>query len=234
MTAQISPRIAALLRGEKPGAAQGGRLIFALDATASRELTWDMATQLQSRMFEEAAKIGGLSVQLVHYRGIDEVSSSAWFGNARELVNRMRAIRCESGSTKIERVLRHIKSEHERERISAAIFVGDAVEEKPGKLYDAATGCPPLFLFQEGDGVVVDINERGGFAFPPRDTSQPVEAVFRELARKTNGAYARFDAGAATRLGELLTAVAAFATGGLTALGNLKTDSAVKLLSQMK
>ena len=41
-----------------------GRLLFALDATASRQLTWDSACQVQAAMFREAAAIGGLDVQL--------------------------------------------------------------------------------------------------------------------------------------------------------------------------
>ena len=56
LPAQVSPRVAALL---KKSQAARGRLIFALDATASRELTWDMAATLQAAMFEEAARIGG-------------------------------------------------------------------------------------------------------------------------------------------------------------------------------
>ena len=60
-----SPRVAALLK--KTQAARG-RLAFCLDATASRERTWDLATSLHAAMFEEAAKIGGLDVQLVYYR----------------------------------------------------------------------------------------------------------------------------------------------------------------------
>ena len=35
-----------------------GRLMFAIDATASREPTWDMACHLQSEMFEETAALG--------------------------------------------------------------------------------------------------------------------------------------------------------------------------------
>ena len=58
--------------------------------------------------------------------------------------------------------------------------------------------------------------------------------IFRELARLTDGAYGKFDAGAAKQLGELLRAVAAFAVGGVTALANQHTDSARKLLGQMK
>ena len=149
----LSPRVAALLKKTQ---ATRGRLIFALDATASREPTWDMAAQLQAQMFEEAARIGGLDVQLVYYRGSDEVQQSAWLSDAHELISRMSTIRCMAGATKIAQVLRHIRTEHEREKISAAIFIGDAVEELPSELYDAAADLGvPMFMFQEGDGDVV-------------------------------------------------------------------------------
>lgn len=229
-TTTLSPRIAALLEKTRRN---HGRLVFAIDATASREPAWDMATQLQAAMFEEAAKIGGLDVQLLYYRGTDEVRHSSWFSDAHELVNRMNAIKCVAGATKIARVLRHIRIEHEREKVSAAIFVGDAVEEVPLELYSAAAGLGvPIFWFQEGDGLALYLDPRGEFvhSHPP----QTVEEIFRELARLTNGAYARFDAGAVGKLRELLQAVAAFAVGGVKALANQHTDSARKLLGQIK
>jgi hypothetical protein len=227
---QLSPRVAALLKKTQRNR---GRLIFALDAIASREPTWDMAAQLQASMFEQAAKVGGLDVQLVYYRGADEVRDSSWFSDAHELVSRMNTIRCMAGATKIARVLRHIRTENERERISAAIFVGDAVEEMPQELYDVAASLNvPCFLFQEGDNLAMPLNQHG---MPLVDAPpQKVETVFRELARLTNGAYARFDAGAAAKLGELLQAVAAFAVGGIGALSDLRSDSARKLLAQLK
>jgi hypothetical protein len=230
LPAQPSPRVAALL--EKMRASRG-RLIFALDATASREETWDLAAQLQAQMFEEAARIGGLDVQLVYYRGADEVSCSQWFADAHELVRRMSTIKCMAGATKIARVLKHIRTENEREKVSAAIFVGDAVEEPPDQLYLAAAGLGvPVFWFQEGDNTVSYLDERGELAdeYPPPKVAQ----VFRELARLTNGAYGKLDAGAAKQLAELLRAVAAFAVGGITALANQHSDSARKLLGQMK
>jgi hypothetical protein len=125
-TPALSPRVAALMDKIRRNR---GRLIFALDATASREETWDMAAQLQASMFEEAAKVGGLDVQLVYYRGVDEVRCSSWFADAHELVGRMSMIKCRAGTTKIARVLQHIRTENAREKVSAAIFVGDAVEE---------------------------------------------------------------------------------------------------------
>jgi hypothetical protein len=210
-----------------------GRLIFGLDATASREATWDMASQLQARMFEEAAKIGGLDVQLVYYRGSEEVRHSSWFSDAHELVSRMSTIRCVAGATKIARVLQHIRTENTREKVSAAIFVGDAVEEVPQELYAAAAGLGvPVFVFQEGDAQVMLLDQHG---WPLPDVPlQKVETVFREIARLSNGAYARFDAGAAAKLSELLQAAAAFAVGGVKALADLRTDSARKLLGQLK
>ena len=42
-----------------------GRLVFALDATMSRQPTWDMACTLQADMFREAAALGSLDIRLV-------------------------------------------------------------------------------------------------------------------------------------------------------------------------
>jgi hypothetical protein len=42
------------------------RLIFALDATASREPTWDSACRIQGEIFEATAAIGGLDLQLAY------------------------------------------------------------------------------------------------------------------------------------------------------------------------
>ena len=41
-----------------------GRLLFAMDATASREPTWDRACQIQGEMFSETASMGGLHVKM--------------------------------------------------------------------------------------------------------------------------------------------------------------------------
>ena len=59
-----------------------GRLIFAMDATASREPSWDRACRIQGEMFEATAALGGLEVQLVFYRGFDECKASQWLSTA--------------------------------------------------------------------------------------------------------------------------------------------------------
>lgn len=156
--AQISPRVLALLSKTK---AARGRLCFAIDATGSREAAWDLATALTAQLFEEAAKIGGLDVQLVHFGG-DEFQQSPWLSDAHELVGRMRMIRCVSGSTQIAKMLRHIRSENMRGKVGAAVFIGDAAEEAPSTLYSVAADLGvPLFCFQEGDGLALYLDERG-------------------------------------------------------------------------
>ena len=47
-----------------------GRLLLALDATMSRQPTWDLARGLQADMFDAVGRIGTLSVQLVYFRGL--------------------------------------------------------------------------------------------------------------------------------------------------------------------
>ena len=62
-----------------------GRLIFGLDATMSRQPTWDQACKLQAEMFREAAAIGGLDIQLVYYRGLAECRASSWVADPNRL-----------------------------------------------------------------------------------------------------------------------------------------------------
>ena len=206
--ARVTARASAFLKTVR---AASGRLIFVLDATASRQPTWDTACHLQAEMFQQAA---GLQVQLVYYRG-NECRVSRWTHNANELASTMRQIVCVSGQTQIGRALGNVRREHGAQPVNAVVFVGDAVEEVAGTLYDAAAGCPPVFVFQEGD-------------------DPGVMEIFRQIARRTGGAYERFDPGAANKLAELLRAVAAFATGGVKALADLNSEGARKLLGQIK
>src|SRR5436190_1383586 len=67
------------------GTGRRGRLIFSLDATMSRQPTWDTACALQADMFREAGSIGGLDIQLLYFRGIDECRASAFVSQAQKL-----------------------------------------------------------------------------------------------------------------------------------------------------
>jgi hypothetical protein len=196
-----------------------GRLIFGLDATASRQPTWDTACQLQAEMFREATAVGSLELQLVFYRGLGECRSSRWIADSAQLAKTMSQIMCNAGRTQIEKILTHTQKETKLLRVSALVFVGDAVEENPDTLAREASELGrlgvPAFMFQEGH-------------------DRDVEQVFHRIARLTHGAYCRFDPGAARQLAELLRAVAVYAAGGMTALVARRDAGAVKLLSQMK
>ena len=198
----VADFVARLKTAPAPGG-QGGRLIFALDATASRQPTWDQATHLQAEMFQSAAQLGGLAVQLVFYRGYRECLASPWMTDTAALLRRMTGVTCRAGLTQIHRVLRHAAKEARKARVNALVFVGDAMEERIDDLGDAAGALGllgvPCFMFQEGN-------------------DSRVRYAFEEVARLTGGACCAFDSGSAEQLKALLGAVAAYAAGGRKAL----------------
>jgi hypothetical protein len=194
-----------------------GRLIIAIDATASRERTWDMAAHLTTQMFATVTAIGGLDVQLVYYRGHDECTASRWQSDARALAAAMQRVSCRAGHTQIRRVLNYVRKENARQKVNALVLISDACEERPVELYNAARelGNVPVFMFQEGD-------------------DEHVGEIYAEIARLTGGAHCRFDSSSAQRLADLLKAVAAFAAGGLKALAAQTSEAATLLLTQLK
>lgn len=223
MTDLAPSRVDKFLAGIASKPASRGNLVFALDATASRERTWDTACQLQARMFQEVALIGALSMQLVYFRGVEdldaECKASRWIDNPADLATVMTKIRCEAGYTQIRRVLGHVLRETLQRKINALVFVGDACEEKRDQLIEPTTQLAelgvPTFMFQEGhDRVAQD--------------------RFQEIAQVTRGAYHRFDPGSARQLSELLRAVAAFSVGGMTALEKQPSATARLMWQQMK
>src|SRR6185312_11806065 len=136
----------------RPGAR--GRLVFALDATMSRQATWDMACALQADMFREAASIGRLDIRLVYYRGQNECRASGWISDSAKLAKLMSAIDCRGGHTQIGKVLSDARREAVASGIKAVVFVGDAMEEPVDELCAKAGELGllkvPVFMFQEG------------------------------------------------------------------------------------
>ncbi|HSA80247.1 MAG TPA: VWA domain-containing protein [Geminicoccaceae bacterium] len=201
-----------------PGSGRA-RLIFAMDATASREPTWDRACQVQGQMFLETAALGGLDVQLVYYRGFDECRASRWVDNPGDLVRLMTGVFCLAGQTKLGRVLKHAIRETEKKRVAALVFVGDCFEETLDEVGQTAGQLGMLgvraFLFQEGQ-------------------NPQAERAFRHIAKLTNGVHCRFDSSSPRQLRDLLGAVAAYAAGGQRALADLSRRSSpeVRLLAR--
>ena len=210
------------VKGLQPVGSGRGRLIFAMDATMSRQPSWDLALELQADMFNAVKAVGGLDVQLVYFRGLGECQASKWVGDPDALARLMRKVSCAGGYTQIRKVLAHARCESETSKVNALIYVGDCLEEDVDELSQLAGELGligvPVFVFQEG-----------------RDPK--AERAFREIARLSRGAYCPFDAGSARQLRELLTAVAVYATGGRKALEDFgdetRSSAVIRLLEQL-
>jgi hypothetical protein len=189
------------------------RLIFAIDATASRKPTWDLACELQSEMFKAAAAAGGLAVQLVYFRGDAGFRASSFVSNAAALTKIMAEVSCSSGPTQIRKVLHHAQREASRHRIAALVYIGDTTEEEHSLLRKAAQSLAPsgtkVFMFHENPGENAD-----------------AVSVFRDIARVTGGVYLPFNRSSASELAGLLGAIGAYAAGGVKALKTSDTPAA--------
>jgi hypothetical protein len=180
-----------------------GRLILALDATMSRQPTWDLACEIQAEMFDAVGKIGALNVQLVYYRGYGECAASRFVSDTGSLKTLMSRIDCRGGRTQIGKVLSHALKEHVRGKVNALVFIGDAMEEDVDDLAHRAGELGlkgvPVFLFQEG-------------------ADPAATGAFREIARLSKGAWFRFNRQSADTLAKLLGSIAVFVAGGVPAL----------------
>ena len=187
-------------------AGKSGRLIFALDATASRQATWDISMDIQAQMFSESSMIGRLSVQLVYY----QFSSDSAY-----ILKDMAGVYCVGGRTQICRVLHHALEQHNKERVDALVLVGDACEENIDLVCDLAgqmgVSNLPAFTFHEG----YDADGRQAFA---------------EISRLSGGVFSEFDSSSPEILRRLLAEVAVFAVGGRKELNRFQKQSGQRLI----
>lgn len=195
------------------------RLLFAMDATASREPTWAVACTLHDAMFEAIVGEKHLAVQLCYYRGMADFYRSRWLSHAQALRDTMAQVRCHAGGTQISRVLRHaLSAASDNNPLRAVIFIGDAVEEAIPQLESLAGQCRlkrlPLFIFQEGQDL-------------------RAQQCFKRLAALSGGAYARFDHTSPDRLRNLLSAVVRYVSGGRQALAQASGEGDKLLLKQL-
>ncbi|MEK9673109.1 MAG: VWA domain-containing protein [Rhodospirillaceae bacterium] len=199
-----------------------GRLMFGMDATASRQPTWERAARPQGEMFAVTAALGGLDVQLAFFRGFGEFKVSKWTANADELTPLMTSVYCLAGETQIGKVLKHAVNETKRKKVNALVYVGDCCEEDVDALGKSAGELGilgvPAFMFHEG--------------------GDPVAAyAFQQIAHLSGGAYFAFDAASADTLRDLLSAVAVYAAGGRPALedhANNRGGAVLQIARQVK
>ncbi|MFP4125157.1 MAG: VWA domain-containing protein [Alphaproteobacteria bacterium] len=203
----------------RAGRGRRGRLVFAMDATASREPSWDRAVQVQGQMFLETQAKGGLDVQLVYFRGFDECRASKWVREPRALVGLMTKVMCRAGRTQIERVLNHALRQAKEAPLDALVYVGDCCEEDVDHLGQLAG----------------QLGARGARAFVFQEGDDPVASrAFRDIAKLTGGAHCRLGSTSPDELRQLLGAVAAYAAGGVAALedANRRQQHRIQLLSR--
>ena len=175
------------------------RIMFALDATASRQPTWDIACSLHAELFLAAKDAGQVAVQLLFYRGLGELKKSPWITSSQRLLDLMQKVYCAGGMTQIERLLRETARETQKHPVKALIFVGDCFEEPEDQVLAAAGQLAllntPVILLQEGH-------------FPE------ATHVFAKIAKLTGGAHLPFASGSTEHLRRLLGAAVNFAVGG--------------------
>ncbi|WP_198378188.1 VWA domain-containing protein [Neoroseomonas rubea] len=208
----------ARLPAVRPARGRPGRLVFAVDATASRQPAWDRACALTGEMFLATRDLGGLAVSLAYWRGFMEFAATPFLTDGAELARRMSGVTCLGGQTQLLRALRHALAESRKEKVGALVLVGDAVEEDVDALCHAAGELglfgTPVFCFQEGDNPVAT-------------------NAFRQVAKVSGGAWAPFDSASAGTLRDLLRAVAVFAAGGRGALAALSGPAAARIAGQL-
>ena len=195
------------------------RIIFSLDATASRAPTWQQAQSLHEALFDAASETSELLLQLCYFRGMATFHASPWVATATGLRQELAEVYCEGGTTQLQRLLEHCLTQHPGSTsLKAIIFVGDAVEESANVLNDIAVRCRlakrPLYIFQEG-------------------SDEAASRIFASMAALSGGVHFSLGDNSADRLRRLLQSVIRLATGGRKALESSAHESDKLLLKKL-
>jgi hypothetical protein len=177
------------------------RLIFGVDATASREPAWATARQVTDALVR--ALPGELDVALAVHGGSRLHTFTEFTANPGHLRDRAAGVACISGHTRMLPILSRALAE---KNVRVVVYIGDVFEESPSR----------------GRRLADDMGKRGIRLIVLHDvadwTARRDAELFLDLARRTGGCVLPFDASAAARLRELLAAVAVYAVGGTALL----------------
>ena len=159
-----APHIPPALREER------ARLVFAVDATASRSAAWEAAKQLTDILFE--AIPGKLDVALAVHGGGRVHTFTAFTADAGRLRDMAMGIRCRSGDTRLIDILARAV----REKPKVVVYIGDCFEESQ----------------REAVSVAEQLKAQGTRVIFLRDGNDRTAArVFPKLAALTGGAVLR-------------------------------------------
>ena len=173
------------------------RLVFAVDATASREPAWAAARQVTDALVK--ALPGELDVALAVHGGSRVHTFTAFTSDASTLRDRAAGVACHAGMT---RLLPILATSLKQQSVRVVIYIGDVFEES----------------LPQGRQLADAMGGRGTKLIVLHDTADPGARrdaeVFWDLAKRTGGCVLPFDAGASGKLRDILSAVAVYAVGG--------------------
>lgn len=196
----------------KQAQARTVRIGLIVDATGSRQASWEDAQRVQGRMLESLGRTGRVLLRLIYFGG-GELTACAWSSDHAALSAHMAAVRCRKGHTQILDGLRRFL--REGEEAESIILVGDAFEEDAGSAELLAAllrdSGAKIFAFLEGDDA-------------------HAARIFRKLAEATGGRFARL--GAELPLGALCEGVVLLTAHGREGLRRLKHEKARLLLTR--
>ena len=197
---------------ERAALKRGVRIGFLIDATASREHTWEQAQTIQAKMFHSASGLTALKLRLVYFGG-NRITKHGWNDNERGVAAHMAAVRCSAGLTQIIEGLEAFIDEKPENRAGAIILIGDCFEE------DSAIAAKTAALLKAKNIKVFSFIEGEDWT---------AHSVFKNLATITGGKFAKF--GDDLPLDDLCEGVALMTYGGEKALTRLKNDKVRQLL----
>ena len=195
------------------------RLVFAVDATASREPAWIAARQVTDALVK--ALPGELDVALAVHGGARVHTFTGFTNNAATLRDRAAGVACEAGMT---RLLPILSTTLKQQSVRVVIYIGDVFEES----------------LSHGRRLADQLGARGTKLIVLHDTADPSARrdaeLFWDLAKRTGGCVLPFDASAPGRLRDILAAVAVYAVGGEKLLRERRHElaGAVALLDELE
>lgn len=196
------------------------RLLFTMDATASREASWNVAKEITGAMFE--AVPGALDVALAYHGGGRLQEITPFSPESKAFLDKVHMVRCTAGKTALNQILAQAT---QITRLKALIYVGDCFEDSPtdavelaGQLKLRGVRC---FLFHDASSKTLGYDV------------ETARTVFASIAKITGGALLPFDESSPQMVKALLEAISVYAAQGIKALEQ-KTKSlpAARLLLQ--
>lgn len=194
------------------------RLVFALDATASRQAAWNEAKKATDALF--TAMPGELDIALAVHSGGTVRTFSDFSNDIQRFRDQAAGVRCEAGNTRLVDLMQEAR-EHPDVRVF--LYIGDHFEEHPDDAYAAAAvfkarGIRAIMMHDTKSGRLQD------------------REVFEEIARLTGGVCLDFYGGDQKAMKDIFEAVAVLAAGGIKMLEQRRTTliGAAKLLPYLK